>query len=344
MAWTAPAPWLAVPGRCAGIGRRAARAWLAVLAMAMVFVGLTVPAASSPPEFLHDAIVAALRHGGEFYYSTRDLLRTEPDADAARLLPPALAVIDAAMPGWGMLALVAAVLTILMWAGGLRFGALFARTSGVVMVVSLLAAAIAALAGLWLSTPHAAAAAALSALALVARARTHCVASCATACAAAIIDPAALITIGVMGALASAEREGRETIGWLTAGGIASVVLAVHLHALSGVAIAAPDPALSGQALARLVNAGLPGLSQMIAAPLLILSAFGWATIGEPLGPRVVALMLAGVALDGVCGMRSATLAAAFVAPGIALAPGALADLMRGALDRRRITVTRVVR
>ena len=59
----------------------------------------------------------------------------------------------------------------------------------------------------------------------------------------------------------------------------------------------------------------------------------------------VVALVLVGLAADGrFAGLHSATLATALVAPGLALAPDAIADLLRRAPGRRRITVTRVTR
>jgi hypothetical protein len=97
-------------------------------------------------------------------------------------------------------------------------------------------------------------------------------------------------------------------------------------------------------ALARLVGAALPDTPAMIAAPLLVLAMFGWGTLADPLGPRVLALLVASVALDGVLGIRSATLATALVAPGVALAPAGLATLVRGTIVRRRITVTRMTR
>ena len=61
-------------------------------------------------------------------------------------------------------------------------------------------------------------------------------------------------------------------------------------------------------------------------------------------GLRVLAILAAGVACDGLFGAGTATLAALLVAPGLALAPDAVADLYRGALDRRRFTVTRFPR
>ncbi len=336
--------WLATPSRVATLGRRTARLVLAGWLVMLVAAALTAPSAPTMPEFLHDAIVATIRHGGDFYDTARDLLRTEPDARAAMALPSPLAVVEAAVPRWAMTALVAIALTTLLWAGGLRLGALFARTPGAVMIVSLLAGSAVAVAALWLVAPHAGAAAILSAIAIVARRRDLHVASIATACAAALIDPAALITIVAMGMLALLDGSRREIAGWIVAFVAAAAVFALHLHALAGVALPRQhlDPAEG--ALARLVGAAFPGLPGGLAAALLIVSAIGWATVSDVIGLRVVAIMVAGVALDGVMGLRSATLMAALAAPGVALAPGGIGDALRIALDRRRITVTRVVR
>ncbi len=337
------ARWLVTPDRLVGIGRTPARAVLAGLLGAVLAAAVFVPSAGTPPEFLHDAIVATLRHGGDYYDAARELLRTEPDARAARALPSTLAVVAAVLPAWGLTALVAAALTLLLWIGGLRLGALLARSAGALLVVSLLGFGIVATAALWLVAPHAAAAALLSAIALVARARGRVTAAVSVACAAALIDPAALVTLAAMGALAVLDGDRREPLLWLVGLGVAALAFALHLHAL-GATHTPAAPLIPDGALARLLGAAFPDVPAAIAAPLLLLAGFGWATVADPLGPRVLAVLIAGVALDGVLGWRSATLAVPLVAPGLALTPAALATLARAALDRRRITVTRVTR
>jgi len=337
------ARWLVTPDRLNGIGRGPARMALGGLLLATLAAALLVPAASTPPEFLHDAIVATLRHGGDFYDAARDLLRTESDARAARALPSTLAVVAAALPVWGLTVLVAVGLTGLLWVGGLRLGGLLARSAGALLIVSLLAFGIVATAGLWLAAPHAALAALCSAIALVARARGRVMAAVAIACAAALIDPAALVTLAAMGALALLDGDRREPLLWLGGFGVAALAFALHLHALGATSLPAA-PLVADGALARLIGAAFPDVPATIAAPLLVLAAFGWAIVADPLGPRVLALLVAGVALDNVLGVRSATLAMALVAPGLALTPAAFATLWRAAFDRRRITVTRVVR
>jgi len=335
--------WLAQPSRAAGIARRPARWLLAVLFVLLLAAAILAPSAATPPEFLHDALVATLRHGGDFYDTARDLLRTESDARAARLYPSALAVVAAALPGWAANALVATGLTALLWVGGLRLGALLARTSGVAMMVSLLAGGVLAAALLWLIAPHAGAAAILVALSIVARRDTRGAGAAALGCAAALIDPAALIAIVALGAFAVLDGTRREAAAWLVALAVAALAFALHLHAITGATLPMASADVDG-ALARLTGAALPGIPAMLAAPLLLLSAIGWAAVGDPIGARVLAMMVAGVALDGVIGIRSATLAAALVAPGLALVPGTLGVLLRSAAGRRRITVTRVAR
>ncbi|WP_159757517.1 hypothetical protein [Sphingomonas sp. 8AM] len=316
---------------------------LAGLLIAVLGAAWLIPAATTPPEFLHDALVATLRHGGDYYDAARDLLRTEPDARAARAFPSTLAVVAAALPAWGLTALVAAGLTVLLWIGGLRLGGLLGRSAGALLVVSLLAFGIVAIAALWLAAPHAAAAALLSAIALVARARERVLAAVAVASAAALIDPAGLVTLAVMGTLALLDGDRREPLLWLGGFLIATLAFVLHLQALGSTPVPAAALIPDG-ALARLIGAAFPDVPASLAAPLLVLAAFGWAIVADPLGPRVLALTVAGVALDGVLGMRSASLAVALIAPGLAFVPAAVTSLGHSVRARRRITVTRVTR
>lgn len=350
-----PAWWLVAPGRFAGIGRVAARWWLAALSLTIVAAVIAPPrAVPIPAEILHDSIVAAMRHGGAFYDGLRDLLRAEPDARAAILYPPALAVVAALVPGWAMVLAVAGALTIVMWNGGTRLAGMFARSPGAVLAVVLLAAGVVAGALLWSEAPHAGWAAILSAIAVLVRRRAAWVYAGVAGCVAAVIDPAALPVVLAMAVLALVDGTRREAIGWMIAAVVAAVVLGVHLWAIDALhAPVGPNSfpggsfsggSFSGGAVPRLIAAACPGVPMALAAPIVLLAAFGWATIGDPLGWRVVAVMVVGVALDGVAGLRGATVATVLVVPGVAFVPGAIGDLLRAALDRRRITVTRVTR
>lgn len=340
-----PAWWLAAPGRFTDVGRTAARWWLAALLVAML-AAMFAPLGAEPvaEEILHESIVAAMRHGGGFYDALRDLLRAEPDARAAMLYPPALAVVAAAVPGWIMVIAIVAALAATMWNGGTRLAAMFARLSAAVLAVVLLAAGVLAGGLLWSQSAHAGSAAILTALAVVVRRQDRWLYACAIGCVAAVIDPAALLVVAVMAALAWFDSTRREAAGWAIAAVVAASVLAAHLWAVAALHVHIEQALPPGAAVPRLIAAALPGIPVALAGPLLLLALVGWLTIADPLGMRVVAILIAGLALDGVAGLRSATLATVILLPGVAFVPAAVGDLLRAALDRRRITVTRVTR
>lgn len=346
-----PAPLLLVaPTRLFRVERGAARWWCAALLLGLIAaIGLSEASARPAAELLHDSIVAAMRHGGHYYDSFRDLARTAPDAEDARSLPPTLAAVSATVPNGAMLLLVGAALAGLVAVGVQRLAALFAGAAGQVLAALLLVAGTAAVALLWEQAPHAGWAALLTACAVLLRRAERWGTAAALGCAAAVIDPAALLVPALMAAFALHDGSAREAIGWLVALAVGGAVLGCHLWAISTAAplpteappllVAPPD------ALARLLGAALPGVAPGLATALLLLALLGWAALPRALGPRVVTLVLAGLAADGrVAGLHSATLAVALVAPGLALAPDAIADLLRGAPGRRRITVTRVIR
>lgn len=348
---TRAAPLLLVaPTRFAAMERGAARWWCAALLLGLIATaGLADASVRPAAELLHDSIVAAIRHGGRYYETFRDLARTAPDAPNARVLPPTLAAVSAAMPAWAMLMLIGAALAGAVAIGVQRLTALFAGAPGQVMAALLLVAGTAAAALLWEQAPHAGWAALLTAYALLLRRADRWVTAAALGGAAGVIDPAALLVPALMALLALYDGGIREASGWLVALALDLVVLAVHLWTMAAVVPptldAAPVLAVPAGAAARLLGAALPGVAPWLAAPLLLLSLLGWAALPRGLGPRAAALLVAALALDGrVAGLHSATLATVLVAPGLALAPDAVADLLRRAPGRRRITVTRVTR
>ncbi|MGK6323435.1 hypothetical protein ACMGDM_10120 [Sphingomonas sp. DT-51] len=342
---------LTAPTRLAATARGAARWWLAALLLALPAASALTDA-SAPPvaELLQDSIVAAMRHGGRYYDTFRDLARTAPDAADARALPPALAAVSAAMPHVAVLLLVGAALAGLVAVGVQRLAALFAGAPGQVLAALFLVAGTAATALLWEQAPHAGWAALLAAYALLLRRADRWGTAAALGCAAAVIDPAALLVPLVMALLVLRDGTPREALGWLAALAVALAVLGCHVWTLAAVMPAPLEPVpeplpASASAMARLLGAALPGVPAGLAAPVLLLSALGWAVLPRAIGPRVVALLAAGLAADGrIAGLHTATLATALVAPGLTFVPDALADLARGLPGRRRITVTRVVR
>ncbi len=346
-----PAPLLLVAQtRLGRVERGAARWWCAALLLGLIAAaGLSEVSARPAAELLHDSIVAAMRHGGHYYETFRDLARTAPDGEDARALPPTLAAVSAALPNGAMLLLVGAALAGLVAVGVQRLAALFAGAAGQVLAALLLVAGTTAVALLWEQAPHAGWAALLAAYAVLLRRAERWGTAAALGCAAAVIDPAALLVPALMAAFALHDGSAREALGWLVALAVGGAVLGCHLWAIAAVVPlpteAPPLLTLPPGGLARLLGAALPSVSSGPAAALLLLALLGWAALPRAIGGRVVALALAGLAADGrVAGLHSATLATALVAPGLALAPDAIADLLRRAPGRRRITVTRVTR
>lgn len=336
--------WLAEPTRFAALPKRPARGWLAALAIASAVAALGLPGAIPSAELTHQALVAAMRQGAPYYDTLHDLMRSDPGIGADYLLPPALTLVTAVLPAWAMLGVIALALTALLWSAVRRIGGAFVRTPGSLLAAVLALAGVLAGAILAADAPHAGWAAILVALALLWRTEREWIVPCALGCVAAIVDPAALLAIGVFGLLALVDARPREAGGWLAAGLVAAGVLAAHLHALAGLAVDLPDRTQDVSAAARMMAGALPGLPAWLAAPAILLSAFGWAAWNTAIGLRAAALMGAGAIGDTLLGLHGATLTTILVAPGLAFVPDALADLWRAAGDRRRITVTRIVR
>lgn len=340
--------WLTGPTRFAMVDRPVARLWLAAMAVALVAAAALAPEASGTTETWFEALTAAMRHGSGYYDALADLLRSDPHAGAERLHPPALVVVAAAIPGWALTALVAAALSALLWGATMRLASAFARSAGVIAVAAAMVVGVIAGGLLSIDAPHAGMAAILTATALVLRRHDRWGTSCALACAAGVIDPAALPAVGAFGLLALIDGTRREAFMWLVAVLIGGIVLGAHLLAVAALGVvpgvAPGEPAVATAASMPLVAAALPGVPAWLAAPALLLATLGWAAWPDGLGLRVAVLMGLGTAGESLFGLHSATLATILVASGLAFVPDALADLLRIAVDRRRITVTRIVR
>jgi hypothetical protein len=89
-------------------------------------------------------------------------------------------------------------------------------------------------------------------------------------------------------------------------------------------------------------------LPLLLATPLVGLAVIGWAGWRDPAGARGVAIMVAYAALIGLAARPDTFYWAMMVAPlvllGLVFVPDAIGDLFHRALDRRRITVTRLSR
>lgn len=342
---TAPL-WQAGATRLAALPARQRRWALLALLVMLLLAAIAAPRDDAAGEPLYAALLSGMRYGSGFYDGLSDLLRADPAARPMGLFPPALAVVDSTLPGWTTMLLLAATLTGWLWIGMLRLVPLFARGGAQALAIALLALGAIAGALLRADSPHAGWAALLVALAVLVRRNDRWVGAAALGALAAIVDPAAILASGILAFIALFDGSRREAAGWAAAGVLALAVLGAHLFALVrlGLPLSEEWASLHIGGAARLIAAALPGVPAALAAPLLLLAALGWGALSRPLGLRVLAILAAGVACDGVFGAGTATLATLLVAPGLALAPDAVADLYRGALDRRRFTVTRFPR
>ena len=357
---TARPLFTARPTRFSGCGSQRARLLLAAIALLLVACLTALPVSIDPvgqsDELRQGGIVEALRHGGDYYTAAASALR----ADDAPLRPflavrlPALAIVESlASPMIVALALYAlALLTLVAW--WRRLGAALART--VPRVAALLLAAggmVAALQG-EMAAVHAIWAGLLIALALVARRPGRWTAAAALGLSAMLLHEAAALFVILMTAIALVEREWREAAGWAATLLVFAVALALHAQAVAEVARPL-DAAWAGwfavtgfgfAARAIVATTALALLPVPVGALLVGLALAGWAAWRDPLATRALAtllmylLFLSFVAGDG----DAALLVAPFVLVGLAFAPDAIRDLARAALDRRRITVTRVAR
>ena len=173
---------------------------------------------------------------------------------------------------------------------------------------------------------------------------------------AMLIRETALLFALVMAAMALIERSRRELIGWAVA--IAVFGTAIVFHAIAADAVAGTaDPSSPGWTgllgfgfFIRAVAATTPLalLPLAIAAVLLGVAFIGWVSWATPAGARGAATIVAYAALLGIAARADTFYWAAMIGPlmpiGLIFAPDGVMQLIHRALDRRRITVTRVSR
>jgi hypothetical protein len=171
-----------------------------------------------------------------------------------------------------------------------------------------------------------------------------------------LIRETAALFAAVMLLIALVEGERREALGWAAAIAVFAVAVAAHAQAVAAV-VGPLDPVTPGWG-------GLLGLGFFLKAltlitPLMLLpigvgallvglALFGWLSWDDPTGLRAVAVLGAYAALIAVGARPDNFYWAMLVAPialvGLAFVPDAVGDLLHRALDRRRITVTRITR
>jgi hypothetical protein len=364
-----PAPlWLAEPTRFAGLKRRPAQIVLfgLILLVAATFFALVQPpeppresarksmASGETDVALYETIVEGVRAGGNYYAIAARSLRAGdyPLKPFVTFRLPTLALIQAALPAWGVIVLLYALAlgVFVAWLGRLR--STFTRGPPLILAGFLLAGGMLAFVQSDIAAFHEIWAGLLIALSLAVRREDKWVEAVAFGMMAMLIRETAGAYVGIMAVLAFAEGHRREAIGWLAT----IAVLAVDAHAVSAV-VHATDPSSPGWAgmlgfgffVATMAKStALALLPLWIAAPLVGLAFAGWAAWDSPLGLRALATYSAYALLIALFGRVDTFYWGLMVAPailtGLAFAPDAVRDLVRAAFAQRRITVTRMVR
>lgn len=350
--------WLAAPSRFASISKAGACGVVAALALLLAVAVTAAIAASFNPvdTAFYATIVEGVRHGGNYYAVTADALRAGnyPLAPFTAFELPTLAVIEAALPHvtvMAMLYLLTAAVAV-AWYGRLQ-PALKTRAAQVAVALLLFASLVlrpsfVAVPELWAGL--------MVALSLAVRRRDRHLEATALGLAAAVICETATLYPIVMLAFALAEHRRREALGWAAVLIVVAVVLAVHAHAVAQVLRPLDDLLFDwtgGLGIGTVLSAAasvtaLVALPLWLAAPIIGLALFGWATWRDPIATRVLATIVLTVVLIVVFGREDTSHWALLVTPvlltGLVFVPDGLRDLVQAALDSRRITVTRIIR
>ncbi|TPG39052.1 hypothetical protein EAH79_15020 [Sphingomonas koreensis] len=362
--------WLSQPTRLAGLSRGQARIVFALL-IGLLLACLLSLGSATPATVSHDpanaardradvelyqSIVEAMRHGGDYYPVAATALRAGdyPMRPFFTFRLPTLAVVEATLPSFALVALLYALALGVVAAWLVRLRPAFGRGPPLVIALILLAAGMAVFVRADLVAFHEVWAGPLIALSLALRRRDRWIEAVAIALIAMLIRETALLFAIVMALFAALEGERREAIGW--GGAIALFGIALALHARAVAAVVGPlDPASPGWS--GLLGFGFFVKAMTLTTPLMLLplalgallvglALFGWASWDNPLGLRAIAILAVYAALIGIGARADTFYWAMLVAPilllGLAFVPDAIGDLARSALDRRRITVTRM--
>ena len=361
-----PTLLLALPSRFAGASQTTARGILAGLALLILvaFTALATPALTGPAPTggitdlqLYTDIVDALRHGGSYYPTTADALRAGhyPLRPFVTFRLPTLAVVESSLPP----VLVATLLYTLAigvavaWYERLRIA--LRRPAAVWTAMLLLAGGSIACWQVDLAAFHEIWAGLLIALSLARHRPRRWLEAVGWGLAAVLIRETAALYLLVMAAFAWRDGARREAAGWAAALAVLGLVVIAHASAVAQVVTPA-DPASPGWAgllgpgfVVRTWTAStaLSLLPLALAAPLVALALAGWTAWAEPVAARVATTLVAYAALLAVAGRLDTfywgLLSAPLLLVGLSFIPDALRDLWVVALDRRRITVRRVV-
>ncbi|HEU0067487.1 MAG TPA: hypothetical protein VFQ57_09640 [Sphingomonas sp.] len=364
--------WLVDRTRFAALSQTGARIALALIALllAATFLALDAPA---PPAVSHQAsargddqadvvlyesIVDGIRGGCDYYTVAADQLRAGhyPMRPFVTFRLPTLAMVQALLPAWATLAVLWLLTAGVVVAWYMRLKPAFVRVPPRIVAMVLLAGGLVVFVQPSLVAFHEIWAGLLIALSLAIRKPGRWVEAVALALAAMLIRETAALYVGAMLLLALAEGERREAAGWAGACGIMALAVAAHAHAVAHVVepLDLHSPGWAGLlgfgyfVHTMAISTALAQLPMWLAAPLIGLALVGWAARRDPLALRALAMFALYAALLGVAGRVDTIYWGLLVAPtllvGLAFVPDALRDLFGAAGERRRITVTRVVR
>ncbi len=362
--------WLATPTRFAGMPRR--NAWAALGALAVVLLATLLAFATPLPAaatgaptsggtadiLLYETIVDNVRHGGNYYAVAADAMRAGryPLRPFVTMRLPTLASVEAMLPNPLRLALLYLLVAAVALAWFARLAPAFTRGPPRIVAMALLAGGLLVFVQGDLIAFHEIWAGLFIALSLAVYRPESWLPSVAFGLAAALIRETAGLYLLLMAVLAFAAGARREGLGWIVTGAILAGALALHAHAVAEV-VRPLDPASPGWS-GRLgfgffvrtmtLSTALALAPMWLAAPLVGLALFGWAAWRDPLGLRVLVVLVAYAAVLSVFGRLDTFYWGLLVAPlllvGLAFLPDGVRDLIAAAYDRRRITVKRIVR
>ncbi len=360
------------PSRFAAFGRTRARVALGLLALLLALcltallspdpqaMGSTVRNDAGQTDLaLYEKIVAGVRGGENYYVAAADALRAGqyPLRPFLTFRLPGLATVLAAIPQWLPVRwfLYALVLCVAgAWANRLR-GELTRPLPAVAALILMLGSLLVFL-QYELAPFHEIWAALLVALSLALRKPGRWIEAVAIALAAMLIRETAALYVVIMAVFAWREGERREAIGWGVALVLFAAALGAHAWAVAGVT-GPHDPMSPGWAgllgfgffiKAAVLATALQMLPVWAGALLVGLALFGWLSWRDPLGLRMFAILAGYAAVIALFARLDTFYWALMIAPvfllGLLFAPAGIRDLWRQALDKPRITVTRVTR
>ncbi|MBX9797373.1 hypothetical protein [Sphingomonas sp.] len=359
--------WLTAPSRFATLRYAQARGVLVALALLLALC-LTALAPGAAPRLstgpgqtdleLYEHIAAGVRGGGDYYRVTAKALREGdyPLRPFVTFRLPTLALLQAALPAALLRALLYTLClgVILAWAVRLREGV--ARALPWVAGLLLLLAGMTANLQVELAGFHEIWAGLLIALSLALYRPDQWRDAVAFALMAMLLRETAALYVLIMAALAWMSGARREALGWAAALGVFALVIMAHAWAVSRV-VTITDPASPGWSgllgpgffvRTMTMSTALAAAPLWLGAMLVGLALFGWASWRDPLALRVLAVLAGYAVLISLFGRADTfywgLMAAPLLPLGLVFAPDGLRDLAAAAMDRRRITVTRLRR